>query len=141
MHNEPGFEKGSASLARMGHGQPRGAAESYNRCIEHETLRVAVLGTVTQAVRSRDEHQATATGGGVAGGSGGGTEGFTMPIELVEVAVEVFRAQADTFVERCERQAKRLDGAEIRDPFGPARGKFAFGSCGRALRQLASEVS
>ena len=42
-----------------------------------------------------------------------------MPAELVEVVLQVFAVQAEAFVERCLRLAKRLDGQDLRDPFQP----------------------
>ncbi len=50
-HNEPGYEKDSTSLAATT--GPRDAVEKYNRVIRHETLRVAVVGTVEVAAKGR----------------------------------------------------------------------------------------
>ena len=160
-HSADSYERGSDSLAHMG-GQPRGASEAYNHCIEHETLRVAVLGTVFTALRARDAAATAADAAGVGVDGGGGSEGFTMPAELVEVSrhaasakilplclnvtspqvvLQVFGVQAETFVERCERAGRRLDGADMRDPFAPGRGKFEFAKVSRQLQDLAATLA
>ena len=128
-HNEPGYEKGSSSLAAKA--GPRDAAESYNAAIRHEMLRVAVAGVVDAAARGRELEAVPGS--------------LSLPPELCSVACAAFTPVATHLEDDCLKHAARLDGRELLDPFNPngsAGMRFGFAEVGRRLKglRLALEV-
>ena len=122
-HNEPGYEKGSSSLAAKA--GPRDAAESYNAFVRHETLRVAVAGVVEAAAKGRGLEAVPGS--------------LSMPPELCSVACAAFAPVATHLEDDCLKHADRLDGRELLDPFNP-RGttgmRFGFAETGKRLKAL-----
>jgi ubiquitin-conjugating enzyme E2 Z len=97
-HNEPGFERGAGTNAND--------VRDYSRCIQHETIRVAALGSVEDNAYSR-----------------------SMPPPLRATAAMNFAAMAP-FLAQCCRAELHRDGQDMRDPFTPGRprGQFQFGA-------------
>jgi ubiquitin-conjugating enzyme E2 Z len=97
-HNEPGFEEE----------RDKGAVESYNDCIRHESVRVAVVGMLkhpTCGALFRDE------------------------------IVSHFKAKFQFYLELCEKY-KHLSNQQMRDPFSNERGSFAYDKLVDELKQL-----
>lgn len=104
-HNEPGFETERYP----------GDVQAYNRVIQHETLRFAVLGMMTEMEEGR------------------------LPGAFREVMEDIFLTMFDGYVEACEDNL-RHDGQPFRDPFGTNTGTFRFGAMLEQLRQLRARM-
>eukprot|EP01118_Nematostelium_gracile_P010118 TRINITY_DN3460_c0_g1_i2.p1 TRINITY_DN3460_c0_g1~~TRINITY_DN3460_c0_g1_i2.p1 ORF type:complete len:886 (-),score=282.73 TRINITY_DN3460_c0_g1_i2:28-2508(-) len=102
-HNEPGYEQERAP----------GDVEKYNRCILHETIRVAVCGMMENC-----------TAGDL----------FQEPMD------EIFLEKFDYYVSVCEQNAPLLDGKNMEDPFGEKRGTFKYGSLIKRLHDIKEKV-
>lgn len=96
-HNEPGFESE----------RERGHSQRYNNIIQHETIRVAVLGMA-------EDTACTAT----------------VPTLFKKLIRSTIPDQMDHFLGICD-SLMHLDGQPMADPFGEQRGSFQF----RALRE------
>jgi len=101
-HNEPGYERERAG----------GDVRRYNLIIQHETLRVAVLGNLAKWT---------------------GDPGTDCPL------YKPARTTLPDFMEHFEavcRDNINSDGHEMRDPFGERRGQFQWGTLLHRLREL-----
>ncbi len=103
--NEPGFEKAESA----------GVVSDYNDVVAHETLRVAVLETVTN-------------------------KRGPLSTALRHAALETFVALKDQYCERCDVYAGRLDGKPFRDPYGDNKGTFCFAELKRRLMEAGEEA-
>ncbi|XP_046665358.1 ubiquitin-conjugating enzyme E2 Z-like [Homalodisca vitripennis] len=90
-HNEPGFEKERVS----------GDANRYNEIIQHETLRVAVIGMLDNDY------------------------GIHLPNQLKE-AMQTSFLQLYDFYENLALSKITLNGKEMQDPFGERRGHYQY---------------
>lgn len=109
-HNEPGFEKERMS----------GDAERYNRIIEHETIRVAVLGHLEE----------------------GSMSSLLQHAPLMEVVRTSFMEFFDFYIETCVKNV-RLDGTPMADPMGSnsSRGTFQFRDLQKRLEAVQQRLS
>lgn len=102
-HNEPGFEREKYP----------GDVQKYNRIVEHETLRVAVLANLEDSgplsLKSQDP--------------------------IFSVALSSLPDYMDHYEEVCTKNLVR-DGESMNDPFGEPRGKFQFGNLLGKLREM-----
>jgi len=100
-HNEPGFERERFP----------GDVARYNDIIQHETLRVAVIGMLDNDY------------------------GVTMPEPLRE-AMEKSFLQFYDFYENLAQSKLKLTGTQMQDPFGEKRGAFQYTSLLQRLRMI-----
>jgi len=122
-----------------------GDIKRYNQCIQHETLRVAVIDMlkhrktmgmpeplVYALVRHRvefanDSCSPTASGIVVVGAIDS------------ELMVSTFVSMNDMYIEMAQANLQ-LDGAPMRDPFGDQRGDFRYATLLQEIKQLVAEL-
>lgn len=103
-HNEPGFEQPNAL-----------DSQNYNDCIRHETIRVAVLGMISD-------------------------ENNRMPVQLREVMMSLLPDFIDSYELACTSNLSK-DGLQMIDPFRDSgRGKFTYASMLQTLVELKASL-
>lgn len=105
-HNEPGFEKA----------RNPGDVELYNEIIQHETLRVAVVGMLDDDFR------------------------ISIPEALRQIMEIGFLKYYD-FYEAIAQSKKDLNGKIMNDPFGDYRGKFRYSALLNRLRKIRARLT
>lgn len=104
-HNEPGYE-----TERF-----QGDVQSYNRVIQHETIRHGVLGMMTEL------------------------DAGTLPKSFGQVMESVFLTMFEGYEETCEENVQR-DGQPFRDPFNTNSGTYCYASMLEELKGLRDRV-
>lgn len=105
-HNEPGYETE----------RYQGDSDAFNRVIEHETLRYAVLEMM------RD------------------LEAGALPSSFAPVMEDMFLTMFDGYEEICEERG-RADGLPFRCPFGWNKGSFQYASALDELRRIRGRLA
>jgi len=100
-HNEPGYETE----------RYQGDVENYNNVIQHETLRFAVLGMLTELEQGH------------------------LPQSFMQVLESMFLTMFESYEEICEDNL-HCDGQPFRDPFNTNTGKFQYGTMLEELRRM-----
>lgn len=105
-HNEPGFERRA--------GTNTNDVRDYSRCIQHETIRVAALGSVEDNAYTRE-----------------------MPPPLRATTAINFAAMAPFLAECCRAELHR-DGQDMCDPFTPGRprGQYQYGAMLKRIQKI-----
>jgi ubiquitin-conjugating enzyme E2 Z len=112
--NEPGFE--GADKARI---------EDYNNVIIHETMRVAVIGAVQEALYILQMPSVPT--------------GISMPTEIQQRILQVFMERFATYMGICEKY-KEKDGRSFESSFGANKGIYKFDIMMRELQELQTQV-
>ena len=106
-HNEPGFETE----------QHENGCKNYNQIVRHETIRVAVLDMVDQAICDK-----------------------TFPPGLGGTIRKLFLDNVELYKYYCD-EFMFLDGREFQDPFGYNRGTFGFADLKERLKKMEEKLS
>jgi len=105
-HNEPGFEKE----------RKLGDSRRYNEIIQHETIRVGVIGMLNNHYN------------------------LAIPKPLVDAMNQTFLQFYDYYVNTCNRKL-HLSGHPMHDPFGEQRGTFIYVELIEQLRLIYTRLS
>ncbi|XP_065185419.1 ubiquitin-conjugating enzyme E2 Z-like [Sycon ciliatum] len=109
-HNEPGYEESQSSEQSSTGSRP---CQDYNRCIEHETLRVAVC----QLIEERNQ----------------------LPPTMRTYLITEFPDLCDSYI--CTAKERRVrDGEPFRDPHNCNKGRFSYKSILARLEKLQEEL-
>ncbi|XP_054280668.1 ubiquitin-conjugating enzyme E2 Z-like [Macrosteles quadrilineatus] len=105
-HNEPGFERERVP----------GDVARYNEIIQHETLRVAVIGMLDNDFA------------------------INMPAPLIEAMEKSFLQFFESY-ETLAQSKNRLTGTTMNDPFGERRGVYQYGQLLHRLRDIYNRLT
>lgn len=113
-HNEPGYETERAG----------GDVRRYNLIVQHETLRVAVLGNL-ERWRTGSPGSPSAGTGSSSSAETGSPRASSPSSPLYKPARTALPDFMEHFETACRDQLHR-DGEDMRDPFGERRGRFQW---------------